>query len=150
MVDLRICEPETASNQIPLFIWDRNYADPASVTSIYSNKYIDETQDLMVTANLPSDNPTYQINFRTISTNEEHPIAHGSRLELTCRVPYDGDQEGHKAVFTVLGGSLAFYSEVSLGDDKIDDYWSLHVWNWHEGGQPDVGLLFDLPLQGLI
>jgi len=72
-------------------------------------------------------------------------LAHASRLELICRVPCDDDWQAHKIVLTVLGDRLAFYSEVEL--DGLDEvgypYWSLHVWNWREGGQSDDIYLLD-------
>ncbi|OAX40600.1 hypothetical protein K503DRAFT_597169 [Rhizopogon vinicolor AM-OR11-026] len=142
VIDLRTCMPETAS--ISPCIRDGNYANPTLRGSVCSSSYIDETQDLMITVNLPRDNPTYQINFRAISTHKEHPMAHESRLELVCRVPYNDYSEGlpeDKAVFTGVGDRLAFYTEAKLGLEAIYGnsilYWSLHVWNWHEGGQPD-------------
>jgi hypothetical protein len=147
VIDLRTCTPEA---NIPPCIWDRDYASPLPGTSVCS-RYIDETQDLMITVDLLSDDAhtsdfVYEINFRTISTDGEHPLAHTSRLELICRVPYKEHRQ-HKVIITVLGDRIAFYSEIKTEDGVDYPYWSLHVWNWHEGGQSEVGVSFNLPLK---
>lgn len=142
VIDLRYIH-EMAS--VPLSIWDRDYATSAPGTHIY----IDVMQDLIITTSLlrvTSESDlvyVYQLHFRTISTDKEHPLAHASRLQLTCK---PGDVDLHRLVFAVLGDRLAFCSQVQWNNNLSR---SLHVWNWHEGGQPDVSVLpvFNLPLQ---
>jgi hypothetical protein len=65
---------------------------------------------------------------------------------------FNEDQDFHNTTVTVLGDHLAFYSSVEFleDDDLIYPYWSLHVWNWCEGGQSNVGVSFHLLLKGLI
>jgi hypothetical protein len=151
VIDLRFCTPETAN--VPPCIWNKDNVNPVPGTRFYSS-FLDETQDLVIAVYYrldvdpyTSDSIIYQINFRTISTDEEHPLAHGSCVKLTCRVPPDEGQQFHNIAVTVLGDRLAFYSGITIflaGDDEFYPYWSLHVCNWCEGGQSDVGVSFDL------
>jgi hypothetical protein len=145
IIDLGTCIPGIAN--VPSCVRGSDYANLGDAY-VYS-RYIDATQDLMITVNFLGNNPhtsdfmgrLYGINFCTLSTNKAHPFAHESRLELVCRVSCDEEWQSHKIELTVLGDRLAFYSEVKL-DDSVSEvdypYWSLHVWNWREGGQSDV------------
>ncbi|OJA18340.1 hypothetical protein AZE42_06207 [Rhizopogon vesiculosus] len=149
MIDLRTCTPKTAS--APSCIWNK---DTANAVPAVCSRYIDETQDLMITVNTLNDNPhtsefTYRINFRTMYTDKEHPLAQGSRL-VNGRTSRPEDTQRRVAV-TVLGDRLAFYSNVLQSRDEEDYHlyrWSLHVLNWHMGDQPDdkfmLGESYDL------
>lgn len=144
-IDLRTCTPEAAS--LPPRIWSQD--DPNSATGTIA-RYIDEKQDLMVTVNsLPNNSHifdiVYQINFRTISTDEEHPLAHGSCL-VKSKAPRDEDMRSHRATVTIFGDRLCFHgmgrmanTGIQLVNEEIHPYWSLRVWNWHQGDQSDVG-----------
>jgi hypothetical protein len=135
-------------------MWRRDTANAAPVCF----RLVDETQDLMVTVSILYGNPRtsnfmYQIDLRTIYTDMEHPLAQGSRL-VNGRVPHDeGAQQVEIAAVTVLGDRLAFYgSALQLAGEETSNqpHWSLHVWNWHEGGdQLGVGVSFCLPFRDL-
>jgi hypothetical protein len=95
----------------------------------------------------------YRIYLRKIYAYMEHPLAQGSRL-VDGRVPRDeGVQQAEIAAITVLGDRLPFYgSALQLADEETSNqpHWSLHVWNWHEGGdQLCVGVSFCLPFRDL-
>jgi hypothetical protein len=149
IIDLRTCIPEMVN--VPSCIRGSIYTNLGRAY-VYS-RYIDATQDFMITIDLLGDNShtsdfMYGINFCTISTNKAHPLAHESRLKLICRVPCDEEWQSYKTILTVFGDRLAFYSEVKIHDSGSDyPYWSLHVWNWREGSQSDVCVLSNLPLK---
>jgi len=155
LIDLNTCTPEMASATPPPSIKD----DPGSVCFF---RHTEDTQDLLVTVNVvamsvqnrpdyPSDH-VYQINLQTISTGEEHPLAHGPFLVASMSdsdSEFDGDSESRDVNIAVLGDHLAFH-EVVTPDSVNYSYWSLHVWNWHEDSQRDVGVSFRLSFKGLI
>ncbi|OAX31178.1 hypothetical protein K503DRAFT_870733 [Rhizopogon vinicolor AM-OR11-026] len=142
VIDIRTCTPETA--RLPPCRWNKGNANP-SPGAYLCYRYLDETQDLVITVyklsvDTSASDFMYQIHFRTISTDKEHPLAHISCLELTCRVPSKEDRRFQKSEVTVLGGRVAFYHEVQVLIEDIDEiysYWSLHVWSWCDGGQSD-------------
>ncbi|KAG1749033.1 uncharacterized protein EDB91DRAFT_1334439 [Suillus paluster] len=102
---------------------------------IRTTRFMDDAQDLIITARFPTaiDSHEFKVLFHTISTGEEHPLAHESRVvagKLAC------DEEGDLNVsVSVLGDRIALC--VAEKDENGDSYWSLHVWNWHQGGQAD-------------
>ncbi|KAG0701567.1 hypothetical protein DFH29DRAFT_1050175 [Suillus ampliporus] len=147
-IDLSTCTPETA-NAPPYTTWMPN---PSAGTFCG----MDETQDLLVTAKmedsivLTPDFFEHQIYLRTISTGEEHPLAHGCCLvpggatfkitgSVTCNAPLLLNNEAA----AVLGDRLAFYSTLEQrGQNNLTMYWLLHVWDWHQGAPADVVLSF--------
>ncbi|KAG1818665.1 uncharacterized protein BJ212DRAFT_1497621 [Suillus subaureus] len=82
----------------------------------------------------------------TLSTGKEHLSASGSQLVTVTRAPdkrlSSRAHVYHCAFVNVLGDRLALYGEAAVKDGY--GYWSLHVWNWHEGVQADVGVFFPL------
>ncbi|KAG0693283.1 hypothetical protein DFH29DRAFT_406880 [Suillus ampliporus] len=97
----------------------------------------------MIIITLPIDVDTdgfkYKILFRTMSTEEEHPLAPGSRVVAGRSVCSEIRQ--FNLVVSILGDRIAVY--VAALDEKWDPYWSLHAWSWHQGGQADqdIGVL---------
>ena len=150
VIDLRTCTPETAS--APPRTWGRDIENAAPVCF----RLVDEAQDLMVTVSILSGNPRtsnlmYRIDLRTIYTDMEHPLAQGSCL-VDGRVPREDVRQVKLAAVTVLGDRLAFYGSVHPPADggTANHRWSLHVWNWHEGGDElSVGVSFCLPFRDL-
>jgi hypothetical protein len=145
VIDTTTCISETASNR-PC-IWRKN--DPApGVSSL--NHYVDETHDLYVSVDIletrPRRNSRFQINIRQLSTGKEHPLASGSQLVTVTREPSKRlsprTRVYPRALIDVLGDRLALYGQAIIKDRYR--YWSLHVWNWHEGVQADVGVFFRL------
>ena len=130
IINLRGCESATTVDQ------SSDHDIHASFDPTGSAIFMDEMQDLMIIVNLPRGSPTYQLNFLTISTNKEHPLAYKSRVELTYRVPCDEIPKSFRVA--ILGDRIAIYSDVKLDNYP---YWSLYVWNWCEGDQHDVGCL---------
>jgi hypothetical protein len=140
IIDLKTCTPEMAI--APPFTLSEGDLNPVPGTPLFTS-YIDATQDLVITVNL-LDYPRhfkYQINFRTISTNEEHPLAHGPRVVLGSRESiWNTDSfSSCSAVIAVFGDRLAFYGAVDeLERVNQNQYRTLHVWNWHQDDQDDV------------
>jgi len=89
--------------------------------------YTDKTQDLVDIVIILSDCFKYRVNFRMISTGEEHPLG-GSRLIVTGRALYNPVRTDDVLV-TVRGNRLAIFGLV------IPDYREkrrlLHIFNWH-------------------
>jgi hypothetical protein len=154
IIDLKTCTPETAI--APPFTLSGDDLNPVPGTPLFTS-YIDATQDLLITVNLLDYSPytmtkvclswprqfKYQINFRTISTNEEHPLAHGPRVVLGSRESIwdTGSFSSYSAVVAVFGDRLAFYGAAG---ELEDQYRTLHVWNWHQDDQDDVCALFPI------
>ncbi|KAG2124222.1 hypothetical protein DEU56DRAFT_597566 [Suillus clintonianus] len=116
---------------------------------------LDETQDLIVSANVVPHIYTprikYRIHLRTLSTGDGHPLARGSRLEAG-RATYDiignvrngGWYVGWpstRGAAAVIGDRIAFYCSITI---KVENqkYWSLYVWNWHQGGSANNVFVF--------
>ncbi|OJA18339.1 hypothetical protein AZE42_06206 [Rhizopogon vesiculosus] len=140
VIDIMTCTPETA--RFPPCRWNEDNANPSP--GAYScNRYLDETQELVITvymlsADTSTSDSIYQIHFRTISMDIEHHLANTSCLELTWWVPSNGERQSQKTEVTVLGDRVALYIEVLVEDiDELNSYWSLHVWGWRGGGQSD-------------
>ncbi|KAG1748404.1 uncharacterized protein EDB91DRAFT_878106 [Suillus paluster] len=102
-------------------------------------RYIDDMQDLEITIKFPIDVDVdtyelkYQILFHTLSTGEEHPLSHGSRV-ITGGAACSEALE-IQLIVSVHGDRLAVY--IAELDENCDSYWSLHVWSWHQGAQAD-------------
>jgi hypothetical protein len=148
IIDLKTCTPEIAN--APPFTLSEDILNPVPNTHLYT-EYVDQTQDLIITVNVLSHSYglKHQINFRTISTGKEHPLAHGSCI-VTCAYPdtATADCTGTKSArVSVLGDRLAFYGVATIGDAQ---HWSLQVWNWHQESRADVRVLFCLSFGGLI
>ncbi|KAG1729965.1 uncharacterized protein EDB91DRAFT_1227796 [Suillus paluster] len=96
--------------------------------------YMEQSQDLMVMIQFPIDGRTYDFKYKilfcTISTGEEHPLAHGSRV--VAGRPACGEAQKLDVAVSVLGNRIV----VCLAEHG-DSYWSLHVSNWHQGGTSD-------------
>ena len=116
---------------------------------------IDEMRDFMVMVDIPANYSQihgfqkfqYGINLHKASTGEKHPLAHGPCL-ITGR-SFCAEALYFKSVVTAfLGDRLAFYGLVA--DKRGYSYWSLHVWNWHQGGPANVGVSFCLLFKVLI
>ncbi|OAX30584.1 hypothetical protein K503DRAFT_807040 [Rhizopogon vinicolor AM-OR11-026] len=154
VIDIKTCTPETA--RLPPCKWE-NHAN-LSPRGYFCDRYLDETQDLAITVYLLSIDPFpygsfYQIHFRTISTDKEHPLVHTSRLQLTSRVPFSEDRRFQNTEVIVFGDRIALYNEVEVfieDTDELYSYWSLHVWSWCDGVQFDVSVSFCLSPKGLI
>jgi hypothetical protein len=144
VVDTETCEPEPENRS--LCRWNKD--DPIPGITTADEEYIDETHDLFVTVDIldtrPRRNSKFQINFRQLSTGEKHHLSHGSQLvtvtrprskRLSSRVNVD-----HDVLVDVLGDRVALYGAAIVNDDY--KFWSLHVWNWHEGQQAHVGIYF--------
>ncbi|KAG2040858.1 hypothetical protein BDR03DRAFT_68403 [Suillus americanus] len=103
--------------------------------ALYTYRYMDELQDIEIIITLPidvdSDGFKYQISFRTISTGEEHPLSHGSRI-VSGRAACSNAQDIKIAV-AVLDDRLAVYI---AGLDE-NPCWSLHVLSWQRPSQAD-------------
>jgi hypothetical protein len=135
VINLRTCTPEMASS--PPLIWSEDSLNPLPGTPLCMIKYVDGMQDLMITVSVSSysDDVKYQVNFRTISTGEEYPLAHGSRLVTHGSHNSNCDADLESTAVTVLGDRLAFYG---VADEGSNPHWSLHVWNWQQDVQADV------------
>ncbi|KAG2141010.1 hypothetical protein DEU56DRAFT_911504 [Suillus clintonianus] len=100
-------------------------------------RYMDQLQDLEVIIRLLIDADTdslrFRISFCTISTGEEHPLSHGSRV-VNGRAA--DDCWAINVSVAVLDNRIAVY--VSRSNNK-HVYWSLHVLNWklEQCGQAD-------------
>ncbi|KAG2127319.1 hypothetical protein BD769DRAFT_763307 [Suillus cothurnatus] len=137
VIDTETCAPDPENRS--LCRWNKD--DPIPGITTADEEYIDETHDLFVTVDIldtrPRRNSKFQINFRQLSTGEKHHLSHGSQLvtvtrprskRLSSRVNVD-----HDVLVDVLGDRVALYGAAIVNDDY--KFWSLHVWNWHEGQQ---------------
>ncbi|KAG1729959.1 uncharacterized protein EDB91DRAFT_798765 [Suillus paluster] len=99
--------------------------------------YMDPPQDLMVIIQAPNGGRThdfkYRILFGTISTGEEHPLAHGSRIVAGRPASSEARQFG--VCVSILGDRIAVF--LAEHGENEDPYWSLHVSSWHQGGRSD-------------
>ncbi|KAG2068463.1 hypothetical protein BDR04DRAFT_1232783 [Suillus decipiens] len=138
VIDTKTCTSDSA-NDFPC-TWRKN--DPAPGVSP-ANHYVDETHDLYVSVDIlktrPKRNSRFQINFRQLSTGKEHLLANGSQLVTVTRAPNkrlsSRRRMYRRALVNVLEDRLALYGETIIKNEYR--YWSLHVWNWHEGVQAD-------------
>ncbi|KAG0700087.1 hypothetical protein DFH29DRAFT_651373 [Suillus ampliporus] len=136
VIDTKTCTSTTAN--VRPCTWSEGDPVPGTFAGVH---YIDETRDLLVTVDIwytgLRRNSKYQINFRTLSTGKEHPLANGSQLVIVTRAPckpISSDVQNY-ALVEVLGDHLALYGEMT---SQGHVYWSLHVWNWREGQADDI------------
>ncbi|KAG2139861.1 uncharacterized protein EDB93DRAFT_1106056 [Suillus bovinus] len=109
--------------------------NPNPVPNTY--RYLDESQDVEVIVTFPidvdSDGFKYRISFRSISTGEEHPLSHGSRVvsgrAACCEAQFI------KIAVAVFDDRLAVY--IAGLDENRDPCWSLHVLSWKQPSQAD-------------
>ncbi|KAG1717273.1 hypothetical protein EDB19DRAFT_2033029 [Suillus lakei] len=105
--------------------------------ALHTFRYVDEPHDLEVVITLPIDPDTlgfkYRMDFRTISTGEEHPLSHGSRV-VHGRAAFSETQEIDITV-SVLGDRLAIY--LYGEDEDWNPCWSLHVLSWQRRSPAD-------------
>ncbi|KAG2360656.1 hypothetical protein BDR07DRAFT_1610643 [Suillus spraguei] len=138
VIDTNTCTSDSANG--PPCTWRKD--DPVPGVSPV-NHYVDETHDLYVSVDIletrPKRNSRFQINFRQLSTGKEHLLASGSQLVTVTRAPNkrlsSRTRVYRHGLVNVLGDRLALYGEAVIKDGYR--YWSLHVWNWHEGVQAD-------------
>ncbi|PPQ72003.1 hypothetical protein CVT26_007963 [Gymnopilus dilepis] len=88
---------------------------------------IDPTQDLLVLLNDHIRNDTARVHLRTLSTNEDHPLALHPILTYKTYEDVFADQRGRRrhVKIRIVNDILALF---------IDDFWSrLLIWNWRNG-----------------
>lgn len=112
----------------------------------HTYRYMDESQDIEVIITFPidvdSDGFKYRVSFRSISTGEEHPLSHGSRVvggRAAC-----SEVQFIKIAVAVFDDRLAVY--IAGLDEIRGPCWSLHFLSWQRPSQADVGVFFCLSL----
>ncbi|KAG1895795.1 uncharacterized protein F5891DRAFT_1056972 [Suillus fuscotomentosus] len=103
----------------------------------HTYRYMDESQDIEVIITFPIDVDSngfkYRVSFRSISTGEEHPLSHGSRVvggRAAC-----SEAQFIKIAVAVFDDRLAVY--IAGLDEMRGPCWSLHVLSWQRPSQAD-------------
>ncbi|KAG0696613.1 hypothetical protein DFH29DRAFT_193333 [Suillus ampliporus] len=146
VVDIKTCTPQMANG--PFCTWTKD--NPVPGIEPVETCYVDETHDLLVTVDAwkvrlgrkSKCRVKYRVNFRTLSTGKEHPLAHGSQevvMTGTSDRRFSSTNVYHRMLVIILGDRIALYSGVvlDLSRPSGDDLYLLHVWNWHEGCEAD-------------